>query len=262
MSNEIDAQAKTVLEFWLFQQLKELVPGKYTLSSVLERLKSGLRFACTHLKGGKRRAYGVQKEDYNFSLFRYATGVTEIKCLYSCGLKVTDADNKYDFLELQELFRGRSSNYPASSEIYAAMMRPGFTPGPVPTYTDADRARIQERERKFWEWAKANPEEYRKQYGGVSHVHPDPAIANQKNFSFVNHDKIVAEAYAFAEKINAKRAAKAAIKTHVGPLNNVTVVFEDEGVPALVPKKKISYKTMDKLIRKVRKTQSRKSRKK
>lgn len=247
--------SNTILEFWLFKQLQEIAPGKYFLAPILQRLKAGLRNPeCRHLKGG--RALTAFAKDYNLSVFRFADGVTEIKCLYNCGLKLrSDSADKADFAELLDIAR-QSTNTVATSEIYATTTAKGFTPGPIPTYTEADRARIQEREQEFWKWAKAYPEEYRKQYGNVVYNHPDPKeapesiIPRQMANIMAKRPKPLPRPKLTQDTFDALRAAAAI------PKPNLKVIYQDEGIPALE-----SVKQNNK-IRKARKTQSRKRGKK
>lgn len=237
------------VEMWLFKQLQEIAPGKYVLASYLERVKPTLRFPCTHLKGGKYLRTG--QKDWNLSFFRFATGISEIKCLYGCGLKLrSDEGDKDAWTELHGLFQN-STNTTAASEINAKRN----DPGPVPTYTDAARARIQERENGFWKWAKANPEEYRERFGNVDYNHPDPKEAPE---SIIPRQM---------------EAALANVKSRP-PVLKATVTFQDsipvaDGVDPLldyardVTEGRIvqSVEKIKKAL-KARKTQSRKSRKK
>jgi len=84
----MEVKPQTVEQF-LFEQLEKIAPGKYTLANVLQLFKSRLRFNCQHLKGRHSGATtaGLHK-DYNLSIFTFPNGVTEIKCLYNCGLKI------------------------------------------------------------------------------------------------------------------------------------------------------------------------------
>lgn len=222
------------IEQFLFEQLEKIAPGKYTLASVLQRLKSGLRFPCTHLKGGKGRSLTFAK-DYNIAVFNFADRTSEVKCLYGCGLKIrVDSKEKpADFIELASL---PTTNSVASSEVFKTVSSTRgvlpLDPGPIPTYTDADRARIQEREDGFWKWAKAKPEEYHKRFGNVDYNHPDPIEAPESVIP------------------RQMKAALANVKSRP-PVLKATVTFQDEGIPALEPVKKHTK------IRKARKTQSR-----
>ena len=80
------------VEQFLFEQLEKVAPGKYTLASVLQLFKTKLRFPCTHLKGRQTGRFPGFVKDYNFSIFTFPTGVTEIRCLYNCGLSVSSDD--------------------------------------------------------------------------------------------------------------------------------------------------------------------------
>src|ERR1700733_14159753 len=149
-------ETQTVEQF-LFEQLEKIAPGKYTLASVLQIFKSKLRFPCTHLKGGRGARGPAWAKDYNLSVFTFSTGVTEIRCLYGCGLKVrsTEADMKLAFAELMSIASAQSTNTPAAAEsVY--IVRDGkrsiIDPGPVPVYTDADRARIKHSNDLFWNY--------------------------------------------------------------------------------------------------------------
>lgn len=175
--------AQTVEQF-LFEQLEKVAPGKYTLASALQIFKSKLRFPCTHLKGGKSplRLVGPSK-DYNLSIFTFPTGVTEIKCLYNCGLKIR-SDEK-DLLHLfNELYDLPSTNSCATAEVQR-YSRGGknvpIDPGPAPTYSEATRQRIRESTDLFWKSISQGLENGRIKpddpiLGGIK-PHPDPIEA-------------------------------------------------------------------------------------
>jgi hypothetical protein len=144
--------SQTVEQF-LVEQLEKVAPGKYTLASVLQQFKAKLRFPCTHLKGGKspRSLAGLGK-DYNLSIFTFPTGVTEIKCLSNCGLKIR-SDEKELTAAFNELYDCPSSNHPASAEnvwLVKDGERIPVDPGPAPVYSDAYRQRIKESADLFW----------------------------------------------------------------------------------------------------------------
>jgi hypothetical protein len=138
--------ATQTVEQFLLEQLERVAPGKYSLANVLEQFKSKLRFACTHLKGGGRRSSlnGIGK-DYNLSVFTFPNGVTEVKCLYNCGLKAR-SDQKDLVNAFNQLYDLPSSNTRASSEVASGKR----DPGPVPTYSDEYRQRIKESTDLFW----------------------------------------------------------------------------------------------------------------
>lgn len=242
------------VERWLLKQLQEIAPGKYVLAPFLQRVKSTLRNPeCRHLKGGPGSLVG---KDYNLSFFTFVDGVSEIKCLFGCGLKLrSDVANKNDWSELIDLLHG-STNTRASSEVVLRRNNPGL----IPTYTDADRARIQEREDGFWKWAKANPEEYRERFGNVDYNHPDlkeapeSIIPRQMANIMAKRPKPLPRPKLTQDAFEALRASHIATKS--APKPNLKVVYQDEGIPALEPVKQNNK------IRKARKTQSRKSRKK
>lgn len=134
-------------EQFLVEQLDKVAPGKYTLAGVLQLFKSKLRFPCSHLKGGGRRTslQGPEK-DYNLSIFTFPTGITEIKCLYNCGLKIR-SDEKELASAFNELYDFPSTNRPATAERHFFIKggkRAPIDPGPVPTYSDETRQRIRE----------------------------------------------------------------------------------------------------------------------
>ena len=163
------------VEQFLVEQLQRVAPGKYTLASVLQRFQSKLRFPCTHLKGGRTpRSLAGPGKDYNLSIFTFPTGVTEIKCLYNCGLKLRSDEETLGFDELRDL---PSTNTKASSELYANRK----DPGPVPTYTDAYRQCIKESSDLFWAYIQRGLEDGRIKPGdpilGAVLPHPDPIEA-------------------------------------------------------------------------------------
>ena len=218
------------VEKFLFDQLEKVAPGKYTIASVLQLFKSKLRFPCTHLKGGGRvsplRALG---KDYNLSIFTFSSGVTEIKCLYNCGLKISTADRDLvsAYNDLYDIARSQSTNFPASSE-----RRPLQDPGPAPTYTDAYRQRIRENSDRMIETLKANLEQGVIKPGseilGGIFPHPDPIEAPESQL-----ERSLFQAY---KKLRSAPPALTAL-----------VVVQDQ-VPLLKPKK-------------IRKAQSRRRRK-
>jgi hypothetical protein len=142
----MDVKTQTVEQF-LFEQLDKIAPGKIIpCESVLQQFKSRLRFPCSHLKGGgTARALTGLSKDYNLSIFTFPTGVTEIKCLYNCGLKIR-SDEKELKSAFSELYDLPSSNTRATSEV----MSKKVDPGPVPYYTDAKRQSIRESTEMFW----------------------------------------------------------------------------------------------------------------
>jgi hypothetical protein len=225
------------VEQFLVEQLERVAPGKYTLASVLQRFQSKLRFPCTHLKGGGTpRKYLVGK-DYNLSIFTFPTGVTEIKCLYNCGLKLRSDEETLGFDELRDL---PSTNTHATAEVQR-YTKGGkeipIDPGPVPTYTDAQRQRIKESNDRFWD--------YLQKALVLGHIklddpilgnvlpHPDPIEAP---------DTIIERGLKF--RYVRQRAKK---------VLQATAVVQDS-IPALEPLAQTNTK-----IRKARKTQSRKS---
>lgn len=219
-----------IVEQFLFEQLEKIAPGKYSLANVLQQFKTKLRFPCNHLKSGRGIATGYK--DYNFSVFKFPTGITEIKCLYGCGLKVR-SDEKGLKQEYQQLLDLPTTNSVAAAEL--TIPAGGINPGPVPTYTDEYREQVQERERGVWEWAKTNPEEYWKRYINISWNHPDPIEAPES---------------AVERQIKMTLAKNKVTKRITG----VKAVCQDPiGIPALIPVKK---------IREASKTQSRKRGKK
>src|SRR5271166_6190168 len=149
----MEVKTQTVEQF-LFEQLEKVAPGKYAIADVLRLFKSKLRFPCTHLKGGGRSHSRVGAgKDYNLSIFTFPTGVTEIKCLYNCGLKIR-SDEKELASAFSELYKLPSTNSRASSEVM--IYKKGgkevpIDPGPVPTYSDEYRQRIKESTDAFLE---------------------------------------------------------------------------------------------------------------
>lgn len=210
-------------------------------------------------------------------MFHFADRTSEVKCLYGCGLKirVDSKEKSADFIELANL---PTTNSVASSEVFKTVSSTRgvlpLDPGPIPTYTDADRARIQEREDGFWKWAKANPEEYRERFGNVDYNHPDPIEAPE---SIIERKmkSIMAKRPKPRPLINARQAAfEEAMKfaqTRVTRVNSEGILATEpvhekvSFIKALDPSRFpptriIKSKTLK--IRKARKTQSRKSRKK
>lgn len=154
----------------LFELLQTIAPGKYRRVSYEQRVK------CTanHLKGGRTGRLPLGK-DYNLSVFTFPTGVTEIKCLYNCGLKVrSDEGRKEDFEDLLWLMK-QSTNSSNSSECASKRN----DPGPAPVYTDADRQRIRDSAEMFTKWLATkieNGEDVSK-YLIADCNHPDPIEA-------------------------------------------------------------------------------------
>lgn len=172
------------IEQYLFEQLEKVAPGKYTLASVLQRFKSQLRFPCSHLKGGGRRSSltGLSK-DYNLSIFTFPTGVTEIKCLYNCGLKIR-SDEKDLVGAFSELYDFPTTNHRAASEQVITMKggkRVPVDPGPAPTYSDEYRQRIKNSTEVLWKAIEEGLECGRIKPGdkilGGNFPHPDPVEA-------------------------------------------------------------------------------------
>jgi hypothetical protein len=171
------------VEQFLVEQLERVAPGKYALASVLQRFQSKLRFPCTHLKGGRTPRQFTLGKDYNLSIFMFPTGVTEIKCLYNCGLKIRsdEAELTSVFNELHDL---PSTNTNAGAERII-IMKGGkeipIDPGPVPVYTDAYRQRIKESSDLFWAYIQRGLEDGRIKPGdpilGAVLPHPDPIEA-------------------------------------------------------------------------------------
>jgi hypothetical protein len=157
----------------VFQALQQIAPGKYRRLPIWERVKCRAR----HLKGGGHVA-GPHK-DYNLSVFRFPDGVTEIKCLYNCGLKVrsNEPGRREEFEELMDLMERSSSNSRASSEV-CGKRNP---PGPVPVYSDAYRQRIKESTDVFLKTIQQGVESGRIKLDdpilGTVRPHPDPVEA-------------------------------------------------------------------------------------
>ncbi len=171
-----------IVEQFLVEQLEKIAPGKYGIVDVLRLFKNKLRFPCNHLKGG--RYYRVSgPKDYNLSIFTFPTGVTEIKCLYNCGLKIR-SDNKELVTVFNELRDLPSSNSPAKSEECVTIKdgkRVPIDPGPVPTYSDEYRQRIKESTDMFWKSISQGLENGRIKSDdpilGAVLPHPDPVEA-------------------------------------------------------------------------------------
>lgn len=210
-------ETQTVEQF-LFEQLEKIAPGKYTLANVLQLFKHTLRFPCSHLKGGSRRL--AHAKDYNLSIFTFSTGVTEIKCLYNCGLKIcsTDSTIGFAFNELYDIARNQSTNSQASAEVMSG--KPD--PGPVPTYSDAYRQRIKDSTEAFVRTIERRIELGITQPGdlvlGGVFPHPDPVEAPDSKI-----ERGIAQSFAKTKNCSLK----------------ATVVVQDKGVPALKPVKKI-----------------------
>jgi hypothetical protein len=233
------------VEQFLLEQLEKVAPGKYTLASVLQRFKSKLRFPCSHLKGGRANgqiAFGVPPaKDYNIMVFTFATGVTEIRCLYNCGFKIRS--DEQDATTLNEAYDLRTSNSPASSQTFFEVKngkRLPIDPGPVPTYTDEQRRRIRESGEIFMEQLPKMLEEGRVKAGdpilGGVFPHPDPVEAP---------DSIVE--CGITREFHKVKGKQSAFKA--------TVVCQDNSVPALEP---VKTNTKIRKSRKASKTQSRK----
>jgi hypothetical protein len=230
--------AQTVEQF-LFEQLDKLAPGKYTLANVLQLFKSKLRFSCTHLKGS-RLTQGLigPAKDYNLSVFTFPNGVTEIRCLYNCGLKVR-SDEKELVGAFNELYDLPSTNTRAAAEVQR-YSKGGkdvpVDPGPVPTYSDEYRKRLRESTDLFWKSLEQGLESGRIQsydpiLGGIF-PHPGPVEAPDSQI-----ERGIKNAFEYSKKRP--------------PVVKAQVVVQDS-IPALEP-----VKTNTK-IRKARKTQSRK----
>lgn len=227
------------VEQFLFEQLEKAAPGKYTLANVLQLFKAKLRFACTHLKGGGRRA-SIQGpgKDYNLSIFIFPTGVMEIKCLYNCGLKIR-SDEKDLIAAFNELYHLPTTNRPASAEHIFHIKdgkRVPIDPGPAPVYSDEYRQHIRKSTDMFWNSIKfglftgsIKPND---PILGAVLPHPDPIEAPDSQI-----ERGMAQAYA---RVKGKPT-----------LTPAYVVMRDS-VPSFEP-----VKTQNK-IRKARKTQSRK----
>ncbi len=229
------------VEQFLVEQLERVAPGKYTLANVLELFKSRLRFSCTHLKGGRSHRYGLLgHKDYNLSIFTFPNGVTEIKCLYNCGLKIR-SDEKELVRAFNELYDLPSTNSPAASEGFVTIKngeRIPIDPGPAPVYSDAYRQRIRESNDIFWKSIACGLESGRIKpsdsiLGGVF-PHPDPVEAPDSQV-----ERGIAEAL---KQSKSKQVLR------------VQVVVQDS-IPALEP---IKTNTKIRKSRKASKTQSRK----
>jgi hypothetical protein len=226
------------VEQFLVEQLEKFAPGRYTLAGVLQLFKARLRFACSHLKGGGRRtSISGPGKDYNLSIFTFPTGVTEIKCLYNCGLKIR-SDETALTSAFNELYDFPSTNHPARAEEHFLVKggsRVPIDPGPVPEYSDAYRQRIRESTDMFWKSIQQGVENGRIKPNdpilGAVLPHPDPIEAPD---SIV--ERGIAEAYQRAKSNPPHHVLKAVVTAH-------------DAVPALEPVKS--------KIRK-RKTQSRK----
>lgn len=214
------------VEQFLIEQLEKVAPGKYGIVDVLQLFKAKLRFPCNHLKGG-RVPRGSHK-DYNLSIFTFPTGVTEIKCLYNCGLKIR-SDEESMQRAFEELYDLPTSNIRASSEVEHQSKggkRIPIDPGPTPTYTDEYRRRIKESNDLFWKFVEKGLAD-----GNFKKVpHPQPIEAPDTQI-----ERGIQQAYQRAK--NSKPVV----------VGNVTF---SEAVPALEPVKSTK-------IRKARKTQSR-----
>lgn len=177
----MDVKAQTVEQF-LFQQLEKVAPGKYTVAGVLRLFQSKLRFPCTHLKGGHVGRASMRR-DYNLSIFTFATGVIEIKCLYNCGLKIR-SDQKDLIDSFNELYDLPTTNSPATSECHWLVKngeRNPIDPGPAPTCSDERRQGIRESNDKFLMYINQGLESGRVKHGdpilGAVLPHPDPIEA-------------------------------------------------------------------------------------
>lgn len=219
-------EIQTVEQF-LFEQLEKIAPGKYTLANVLQLFKHTLRFPCSHLKGGNHRH--AHSKDYNLSIFRFSTGVTEIKCLYNCGLKIRSTDSSLGlaFKELYDIARNQSTNSPASAEVKGGKL----DPGPVPTYSDAYRQRIKDSTEAFVKTIERQIELGLTKQGaailGGIFPHPDPVESPE---SIIEHKML--------QSFQKAKTSK--------PLLTAIAVVQNS-VPALKPVK----------LKKIRKTQSR-----
>jgi len=227
------------VEQFLVEQLEKVAPGKYSFASALQFFKTRLRFPCNHIKGGGRRSSLISGgKDYNISIFTFPTGVTEVKCLYNCGLKIR-TDEPLLVHAYNELYDLPSTNSKASAEVIKHTKNGKVIPvdpGPTPVYTDEYRKRIRESNDRFLDYldrsrlrGRIKPDE--KILGGTF-PHPDPVEAP---------DSIIKRTVLQAFK-KAKRNP---------PIHTALAVFQDS-IPALEP---VKVKTK---IRKARKTQSRK----
>lgn len=169
MSTHVPDRAQ--IEANLFEALQLIAPGKYRRISYEQRVKC----PANHLKGGRTGRAPLGK-DYNLSVFTFPTGVTEIKCLYNCGLKVrSDEGRKEDFEDLVGLMK-QSTNSRNSSEWRIKRN----DPGPTPVYTDKDRQRIRENAEMLWKWLEVktkNGEDVSGYLAGSIVDHPDPVEA-------------------------------------------------------------------------------------
>lgn len=228
----MEVKTQTVEQF-LFEQLEKVAPGKYTLAGVLQLFKSQLRFNCNHLKGGGRsRSLGTFGKDYNLSIFTFPNGVTEVKCLYNCGLKIC-SDQKELTSAFNEAYDLPSSNTKASAEERYSVKggkRVPVDPGPAPVYSDAYRQRVRESADIFLSVLKTGLECGRIKpsdpiLGGIL-PHPDPKEAPESAV-----ERGLKTAYVKAKKNKLIRTATAVVQ---------------DSVPVLEP------------VKKIRKTQSRK----
>lgn len=225
----MEVKTQTVEQF-LVEQLERVAPGKYAIADVLQLFKSKLRFVCNHLKGNSLRLVG--HKDYNLSIFTFPNGITEIKCLYNCGLKIRsdEKDLAGAFSQLGDL---PTSNSRASSEYRL----PKADPGPVPVYSDEYRQRIRESTDRFWESISQGVQNGR--------IKPDDLVLGG---TFPHPDPIEAP-----DSIIKRQLVKAHQKTKgKPPVLKATVVVQDS-IPALEP-----VKTKIRKSRKASKTQSRK----
>lgn len=227
----MDVKTKTVEQF-LFEQLEKIAPGKYGLADVVQLFKSKLRFPCTHLKG--RHTPGGLRRDYNLSIFTFPTGVTEVKCLYNCGLKVR-SDDKELTSAFNQLYDFPTSNTPASAEVRRTFMGGVEVPidaGPPPTYSDAERQRIKESNDVFLRFLQKGVEE--------GHIKTDNPVLG----GTFPHPDPIEEPRSIVER----GVKEAFVKSKQKKVLNTAVSFHDASIPALKPVK--------------RKTQSRKRGKK
>ena len=172
------------VEQFLVEQLDKIAPGKYSLASALQMFKTRLRFPCNHLKGGGRR-YSLLSpgKDYNLSIFTFPTGVTEIKCLYNCGLKIR-SDEKELVSQFNEVYDLRTTNTKASAEVITNVKNGKvipLDPGPAPTCSDEYRQRIKESTELFINmlerWQLTGCPNLDKKTLGGTFPHPDPIEA-------------------------------------------------------------------------------------
>lgn len=224
----MEVNTQTVEQF-LVEQLERIAPGKYGIANVLDLFKSKLRFKCSHLKGFHGHRGGtVGYKDYNLSIFTFPNGITEIKCLYNCGLKI-----RSDEKELARAF-SQLADLPTSNSRAQAEFKKPINPGPVPVYTDAHRQRIRESADVFWkaltEAAKDGRIEPNDPVLGGVFLHPDPIEAP---------DSIVERGIAQAYK-----------KAKSNPLIHTAIAVVQDNVPALEPTTKIRKKRKTKSQRK------------